>query len=195
MRNRAPVRMPWLNMTRMAPSMPGAVADQRDGGEDARRHEAHVAHARVGDELLEVLLHHRDQGAVEDGDHRERSPRGRTSRRRRGTSAGRSAACRTRPSSAARRPGSRTRPSGASTCASGSQVCSGNIGTLMAKATKKARKAQNCRWYGVDLARQLLDVERELTGRGPSRSRPMTMMATSISRLPTSVKRKNLMAA
>ena len=36
---------------------------------------------------------------------------------------------------------------GASTCASGSQVCTGNIGTLMAKATKKARKAQNCRSY------------------------------------------------
>ena len=36
---------------------------------------------------------------------------------------------------------------GASTCASGSQVCTGNIGTLMANATKKARNAQNCRWY------------------------------------------------
>ncbi len=36
---------------------------------------------------------------------------------------------------------------GASTCASGSHVCTGNIGTLMAKATKKARNAQNCRWY------------------------------------------------
>ena len=29
---------------------------------------------------------------------------------------------------------------GASTCASGSQVCSGNIGTLMANDPKKARK-------------------------------------------------------
>ena len=37
---------------------------------------------------------------------------------------------------------------GASTWASGSQVCSGNIGTLMANARKKARKAQTCRWYG-----------------------------------------------
>ena len=49
----------------------GGVADHGDGGEDAGRDEAHVAHARVGDELLEVLLHQRDQRAVDDGDHRE----------------------------------------------------------------------------------------------------------------------------
>jgi len=33
---------------------------------------------------------------------------------------------------------------GASTCASGSQVCSGHIGTLMAKARKKAMNAKAC---------------------------------------------------
>src|SRR2546422_2409895 len=33
---------------------------------------------------------------------------------------------------------------GASTCASGSQVCSGNMGTLTAKAMKKAQKSQAC---------------------------------------------------
>ena len=33
---------------------------------------------------------------------------------------------------------------GASTCASGSQVCSGNSGTLMAKATKNARNSSIC---------------------------------------------------
>ncbi len=33
---------------------------------------------------------------------------------------------------------------GASTCASGSQVCSGNSGTLMAKASAKAAKHQIC---------------------------------------------------
>ena len=49
----------------------GGVADQGDAGEDAGRDEAHVAHARVGDELLEVLLHQRHQRAVDDGDHRE----------------------------------------------------------------------------------------------------------------------------
>ena len=35
-------------------------------------------------------------------------------------------------------------PVGASTCASGSQVCSGKIGTLMAKASAKARKQNIC---------------------------------------------------
>ncbi len=33
---------------------------------------------------------------------------------------------------------------GASTCASGNQVCSGNSGTLMAKASAKAPKHQSC---------------------------------------------------
>ena len=32
-------------------------------------------------------------------------------------------------------------PVGASTCASGSQVCSGKSGTLMAKASEKAKKS------------------------------------------------------
>ena len=42
-------------------------------------------------------------------------------------------------------PASSTEPTaGASVCASGSQVCSGNIGTLMAKASAKARKSQSC---------------------------------------------------
>ncbi len=35
-------------------------------------------------------------------------------------------------------------PVGASTCASGSQVCTGNIGTLTAKAERKARKMKVC---------------------------------------------------
>ena len=34
---------------------------------------------------------------------------------------------------------------GASVCASGSQVWNGNIGTLIAKARKNARKAASCR--------------------------------------------------
>ena len=38
---------------------------------------------------------------------------------------------------------------GASTCASGSQVCSGNIGTFTAKATKNARKSSIC-WDGLN---------------------------------------------
>src|SRR5665811_2075260 len=37
---------------------------------------------------------------------------------------------------------------GASTCASGSHVCTGNMGTLMANATKKAKKPQNWMFEG-----------------------------------------------
>ena len=40
---------------------------------------------------------------------------------------------------------------GASTWASGSQVWNGNIGTLMAKPRKKARKNQNCRSAGTPI--------------------------------------------
>src|SRR5260363_152116 len=39
-------------------------------------------------------------------------------------------------------------PVGASTCASGSQVCSGHIGTLTAKAIKKAPNNSNCGGIG-----------------------------------------------
>ena len=40
---------------------------------------------------------------------------------------------------------------GASTWASGSQVWNGNIGTLMAKPRKKARKTQNCISRGTSM--------------------------------------------
>src|SRR5207247_9512790 len=36
----------------------------------AERNEAHVAHRRVGNELLHVRLHHRDQRPIDDGDNR-----------------------------------------------------------------------------------------------------------------------------
>src|SRR5438094_7474440 len=39
---------------------------------------------------------------------------------------------------------------GASTCASGNQVWNGNIGTLMAKARKKARKAASCFFFQAE---------------------------------------------
>ena len=38
---------------------------------------------------------------------------------------------------------------GASVCASGSQVWNGNIGTLIAKPKKKARKIHHCRSGGI----------------------------------------------
>src|SRR5919109_2626878 len=41
---------------------------------------------------------------------------------------------------------------GASTWASGSHVWNGNIGTLIANPRKKARKTQNCRSGGIDIA-------------------------------------------
>ena len=37
---------------------------------------------------------------------------------------------------------------GASVCASGSHVCTGNIGTLMTKASAKAAQSQICTWRG-----------------------------------------------
>src|SRR6185369_175744 len=39
---------------------------------------------------------------------------------------------------------------GASVCASGSQVWNGNIGTLIAKPRKNARKIHHCRLNGTD---------------------------------------------
>ena len=41
-------------------------------GEEAQRHEAHMRHRRIGDELLDVGLHQRDQRGEDDRDHRER---------------------------------------------------------------------------------------------------------------------------
>ena len=38
---------------------------------------------------------------------------------------------------------------GASVCASGNQVCTGNIGTLMAKLKANAANSQVCRWAGI----------------------------------------------
>ena len=46
-------------------------------------------------------------------------------------------------------PASRIEPeAGASVCASGSQVWSGQIGTLIAKASAKAQKSQRCACKG-----------------------------------------------
>ena len=49
---------------------------------------------------------------------------------------------------------------GASVCASGSQVWNGNIGTLIAKPRKNARKIHHCRSYGTRQLVELRDVER-----------------------------------
>src|ERR1700735_1137253 len=49
-----------------------------------------------------------------------------------------------------RTPARMTEPAvGASTWASGSQVWNGNIGTLMANATKKAKKSHTAKWNGI----------------------------------------------
>src|SRR5215470_5091858 len=55
---------------------------------------------------------------------------------------------------------------GASTWASGSQVWKGNIGTLIAKPRKNARKTQYCRSGGIDIANQ------RVTSNVPVVSRP-----------------------
>ena len=112
--------------------------------EQTQHAEAQVAHRRVGDQLLEVRLHHRDERAVDDSDERQpRDPRARTRRARSGTAA---CANRRKPyvpilsSTAARI----TEPAvGASTCASGSQVWNGHIGTLIANANANARNSQS----------------------------------------------------
>src|SRR5580658_625261 len=49
-----------------------------------------------------------------------------------------------------RTPARMTEPAvGASTWASGSQVWKGNIGTLMANATKNAKKSHTAKWNGI----------------------------------------------
>ena len=80
--------------------------------EDAQRHEAHVADRAVGDQLLEVGLHHRHDRAVDDRDQRQHDHQsGQVAAPRPGRAAGRSGSSRSRPASAARRPGSPSRPS------------------------------------------------------------------------------------
>src|SRR6266478_4784834 len=57
-------------------------------------------------------------------------------------------------------------PVGASTCASGSQVCTGHIGTLTAKAIKKAPNSHTCvlsdsgSWYHSRIEKLPLTVYR-----------------------------------
>ena len=51
-------------------------------GRDAEHHEAEVRHRRVGDQLLQVGLHQRDEGAVDDADHREDAHERREAHRR-----------------------------------------------------------------------------------------------------------------
>src|SRR5512135_762916 len=77
---------------------------------------------------------------------------------------------------------------GASTCASGSQVWTGNIGTLTAKAVKNAAKAQSWNvwlnwWFMIWSTSNVLPA-----------AKYTAMIAISISTLPTSVYRKNLIA-
>ena len=80
-------------------------------------------------------------------------------------------------------------PVGASTCTSGSQVCTGHIGTLTAKAAKKAKNSRVCACGGsgslcqVRMSKLPPDLEYRYTS------------ATSISSEPSSVYRKNLKAA
>ena len=84
---------------------------------------------------------------------------------------------------------------GASVWASGNQVCTGNMGTLMAKAMKKAANDQTAIDPGKPGLLQGQDVEGERRRRSCAYHQTMARMATSISTEPTKVYRKNLMAA
>src|SRR6185295_878583 len=83
---------------------------------------------------------------------------------------------------------------GACTCASGSQVWNGNIGTLMAKPRKKARKHQNCSSPGIAIVYHLVTSKVAPPG-SVDEWKYRARMATSITTEPTSVYRKNLIAA
>src|SRR5438045_769038 len=50
----------------------GAVGSSLSESKDAEDDEAEMAHGRVGDELLEIRLHHRDERAIDDSDDSER---------------------------------------------------------------------------------------------------------------------------
>ena len=118
----------------------GAFDALRREGEDAERHEAHVGDGRIGDQLLEVGLHQRDQRGVDDGDDRQREHQ-----RREllagdaGTSAARSAGSRSRPSSAGSPPARPSRRSAprrahpATTCAPATSAAS--------RRTRRRRRA------------------------------------------------------
>ena len=83
---------------------------------------------------------------------------------------------------------------GASVWASGSQVCTGNMGTLMAKARKKAANDQAATEPGKPTCCRV----RMSKVSGPpffAYHHTTARMATSMSTEPTKVNRKNLMAA
>ena len=69
-RNIAPETKPCAIICTMPPATPSVVED-----EEAERDEAHVRDRRIGDQLLHVLLHHRDQADVDHRDQRQRDHR------------------------------------------------------------------------------------------------------------------------
>src|ERR1035437_2274154 len=100
-----------------------------------------------------------------------------------------------------RTPASITEPAvGASTWASGSQVWNGNIGTLIANARKKARKAKTWRLPAKPLVAP--NARRVTKSKAPTQEpvalwklNAVARMATSIRSDPTSVYRTNLIVA
>ena len=80
-------------------------------------------------------------------------------------------------------------PVGASTCTSGNQVCTGHIGTLTAKAAKKAKNSRVC---SGRLSGNLYQVARSKL---PADLLYRKISAISISSEPSKVYRKNLNAA
>ena len=89
---------------------------------------------------------------------------------------------------------------GASTCASGSQVWNGNIGTLIAKARKNARKAKTWRLPAKPLV--VAKSRRVTKSKAPTHEpvapwklNAVARIATSIRSEPTSVYSTNLIVA
>ena len=135
-RKRAPVMIPWLTIWRIAPSTPLRLSVKIP-----KRHEAHVADARVGDEAFDVGLGQRHVRAVDDGDGGERQH----GRQEELCGIGKDRQSNPQQPVAAHleeNPARITLPAvGASVWASGSQVCTGNIGTLTAKPAETRRRA------------------------------------------------------
>ena len=134
---------------------------QRGQREHAQHDHRQVADRGVRDQPLPVVLRHRAQRAVDDADERERRP---SSARSACVASGRIGRLnRMNPYVPIfRRMAARiTEPAvGASVCASGNQVWNGNIGTLIAKPRKNARKIHYCRSSGSVQRLEPRDVER-----------------------------------
>ena len=120
---------------------------------------AHVRDAGVGDELLEVGLGQGGQPAVEDGGDGKPQDKGREDVG--GVGGDRQGEPQEAVGAHLQQDAGEQDAAGggASTCAAGSQVWKGNIGTLMAKEMKKARKTQHWKLCEIVVPHHVGDAE------------------------------------